>query len=191
MIGQPIFSASSITLTIFSAIDLTQRTAEHREVLAEHAHPPAIDRAVTGHHRIGIRTVALHLEIRRAMPHEHVQLLERPRIKQLLDPLARRVLALRVLLLDRSRPTRVDRLVLQHLELPQLLDVRLGRVLLGLGVRPGGRLSWVAAVPAGAPLGPRDSVLRRGSRALSERRAGDGPARGCRGPRRALRSSRP
>ena len=82
---------------------LTQRPTEHREVLAEHAHPPAVDQAETRHHRVRVRPVRLHLEIGRPMPHEHVQLLKRPRVQQLREPLTRGVLTPRMLLLSSRR----------------------------------------------------------------------------------------
>ena len=80
--------------------DLAQRAAEDREVLAEHAHPAAVDRAVAGHHRVAVGPVLLHLEVRGPVADIGVELLEGPRVQQLVDPLAGRVLALRVLLLD-------------------------------------------------------------------------------------------
>ena len=78
--------------------DLAQRAAEDGEVLREDAHPPALDRPVPGDHGVAPRAVALHVEVRRAVAHVGVELLEGAGIEQLLDPLAGRVLAAVVLL---------------------------------------------------------------------------------------------
>ena len=82
---------------------LAQRAAEDREVLAEHAHPTPVDRPVPRHDRVPPRPIALHLEVRRAMTHKRVQLLKRPRVEQLLDPLASRELP-PLMLLRAPRP---------------------------------------------------------------------------------------
>src|ERR1019366_6635096 len=79
---------------------LAERAAEDGEVLAEHADLAPVDRAVAGDHRVGQRARAVHLKVGRAVAHETVELMEGLRIEQLLDPLTRGVLALRVLLLD-------------------------------------------------------------------------------------------
>ncbi len=81
------------------AHDLAQRAAEHGEVLAEHAHPAPVDRAMAGNHRIAPGPVLLHVEVVGAVAHERVELLEGAGVEQLLHALARRVLAARVLLL--------------------------------------------------------------------------------------------
>jgi hypothetical protein len=78
--------------------DLAQRAAEDREVLREDAHAPAVDRPVPGDHRVAPRPVALHVEVRGAVAHVGVELLEGARVEQLLDPLAGGVLAAVVLL---------------------------------------------------------------------------------------------
>ena len=82
------------------AHDLAERAAEDGEVLAEHAHPAPVDRAVAGDDRIALRAVLLHVEVVRAVADERVELLEGAGVEQLLDPLAGGVLALRVLLFD-------------------------------------------------------------------------------------------
>ena len=119
--------------------DLAQRAAEDGEVLAEDADAAALDRAVAGHHRVAPRPVLVHLEVGRAVADVGVELLERARVEQLLDPLARRVLALGVLLLDRLLGRVVDHRVAQLFQLRELLLVGLGalaahgRILVGEG----------------------------------------------------------
>ncbi len=152
IIGQPIFTAKSMTLQIFSPITSPQRAAEDREVLAENADAATVDRAVAGDHGVTVGTVALHVEVGRAVAYEHVELLEGPGIQQLLDPLAGRVLAARVLLLDRGVGAAVDRLLFEDVQLGELLRVGLGRVYLGFG---GGRQPWQATVSAGVGTGAR------------------------------------
>jgi hypothetical protein len=78
------------------------------------------------------RAVLLHVELERAVANVGVELLERAGVEQLLDALARRVLALRVLLLDGRLGSVVDRGVTQLLELGELLLVCL-RALLAHG----------------------------------------------------------
>jgi hypothetical protein len=80
------------------AHDLAERAAEDREVLAEDADAAAVDRAVAGDDRVAPGPVLLHVELVRAVAHERVDLLERAGVQQLLDALARRVLAALVLL---------------------------------------------------------------------------------------------
>ena len=104
---------------------LAERAAEDREVLREHADAAALDRAVAGHHRVAPGTVALHLEVVGPVAHERVELLEGPGVEQLLDPLARGVLALRVLLLDGLLGRVVDRRGPVLLELGEALLVGL------------------------------------------------------------------
>ena len=94
---------------------LAQRAAEDGEVLAEDAHRPAVDRAVAGDHRVAPGPLLLHVELVGPVADEGVELPERARVEQLLDPLAGGQLALRVLLLDRVLGGRVDRLVAQLL----------------------------------------------------------------------------
>ena len=103
---------------------LAERAAEYREVLAEHAHPAAVDRPVAGDDGVAVGPVLLHVEVVRAVAHEHVELLEGARVEQLLDPLTRGVLAALVLLGDGLLGAGVDRLVAKLLELAELLGVR-------------------------------------------------------------------
>ena len=76
---------------------LAERAAEHREVLAEHEHQPAVDRAVAGDDAVARDLVVGHAEIGAAMLDEHVPFLERALVEQQLEPLARGELALAVL----------------------------------------------------------------------------------------------
>ena len=99
--GQPILAARSMILHHLLAHHLAERAAEDGEVLAEDAHAAAVDRAVAGDHGVAPGPVLLHVELVRAVAHERVELLERAGVEQLLDPLAGRVLAAFVLLLDR------------------------------------------------------------------------------------------
>src|SRR5262249_53016940 len=100
-------------------VDLAERAAEHGEVLAEDADRPAVDRAVPGDHAIAIRAVRGHPEVRGAVPGQLVQLGERARVQQPLDPLAGGHLALGVLALDRAQRT-VLRLVPAPLQVSDL-----------------------------------------------------------------------
>ena len=81
-------------------VRLGQRSAENREVLAEHENEPAVDRAVTGDDAVAQVALAVETEVGRAMSHERVELDERIRVEQQLQALARRQLAAFVLLLD-------------------------------------------------------------------------------------------
>ena len=85
-------------------VRLRQRAAEHREVLAEHEHEPAIDGAVAGDHPVAGHAPLGHAEIDAAVLDEHVPLLERAGVEQHLDPLSRGEPALRMLRLDAPRP---------------------------------------------------------------------------------------
>ena len=132
--GQPILAARSMILHIFSAMTSPSEPPKTVKSWREDAHAPAVDRAVAGDHRVAPRPVLLHLELGRAVAHVGVELLEGARVEQLLDPLAGRVLALRVLLLDGRLGSVVDRGVAQLLELGELLLVGL-RALLAHGRR--------------------------------------------------------
>src|SRR5690606_34925258 len=69
--------------------DLTERAAEDREVLAEHEHPAAVDEPVAGDDAVAVRALLLESEPVRAVACEPVELDERSRVQQQLDPLAR------------------------------------------------------------------------------------------------------
>jgi hypothetical protein len=108
---------------------LTERAAEHCEVLREHEHGATVDRSVARHDGVAVRPALVHPELVRAVADERVELLERPRVEQLLDPLARGELALRVLLLDSLLGGRVDRFLAQLAQVCELLLVGLGELL--------------------------------------------------------------
>ena len=78
----------------------TQRASDDREVLGEQVDHPAVDAPVPGDHTVPHGPVVLHAEVGAAVPHEHVQFLERRRIAEGFEPLACRELALGVVLLD-------------------------------------------------------------------------------------------
>src|SRR6476619_4531155 len=102
------------------AEDLPERAAEDGEVLSEHAHLPAVDGAVAGHHAVAVRAVLLHAEGGRAVPGPLVELDEGFLVEELEDPLAGRLLALAVLRLDGSLGARVDGLLEAPLEVGHL-----------------------------------------------------------------------
>ena len=126
MTGQPILAARSITLHIFSLMTSPSEPPNTVKSWENTADAAAVDRAVAGHHRVPERARLVHPEVMRAVAHVGVELLERARVEQLLDPLARRVLALGVLLLHRRLRGVVDRRVAQLVELRELLFVGLG-----------------------------------------------------------------
>ena len=125
MTGQPILAARSITLHIFSLMTSPSEPPKTVKSWREDAHAAAVDRAVAGHDRVAPGARLVHLELVRAVAHVGVELLEGARVEQLLDPLAGRVLALRVLLLHRLLGGVVDRGVAQLLQPGELLFVRL------------------------------------------------------------------
>ncbi len=79
---------------------LTERTAGNREVLRVRIDEAAIHRAVAGDDTVGRQILLLLTEIRAAMFHEHVELHERPFVKEFIEALARRIFSLGMLLLD-------------------------------------------------------------------------------------------
>ncbi len=108
---------------------LAERAAEDREVLAEDEHGAAVDRPVAGDDRVAPGPALVHPELRRAVADEGVELLERARVEQLLDPLARGQLALGVLLVHRLLGGGVDGLVAKLAQVGELLLVGLGKAL--------------------------------------------------------------
>ena len=118
------------------AVDLAERAAEDREVLAEHADRAAVDRAVAGDDAVAVGPVLLQAEVRRAVPGERVELDEGALVEQHLDALAGGLLALGVLLLDRPRRAGVDGLVVAAVQVGELA---------GGGVRVG---DWRGSVSA-------------------------------------------
>ena len=104
---------------------LAERPAEDGEVLAEHADPALVDRAEAGDHAVCVRAVPLEAHAVRTVPGEHVELLERALVEQVLDALAGGHLALGVLPLDGVRRPGVQRLFLARLQLGQPLRHRM------------------------------------------------------------------
>ena len=97
-------------------VRLRQRAAEHREVLAVDEHEPAVDRAVAGDDAVAEDALPVGAEPRRPVGDERVQLDERIRVEQQVEPLTRRQLARRVLPLDPDRSPALERLRAQLLE---------------------------------------------------------------------------
>ena len=96
--------------------DLAERAAEDREVLGVDRDLAAVDRAGSGHHRVAVGAVVLHAEGVGAVSHELVELDEGALVEQQLDALARRLLALGMLLLDRRLAARRHGRVVADLE---------------------------------------------------------------------------
>ncbi len=113
--------------------DLRERPAEHREVLREDEDLAAEDRPVAGDDGVAPRAVLAHVELDLAVADEAVELDERARVEELLEPLAREELAALALPLDVPLARRMERLLAQLLEPAEL---RLGRVV-RLGHRRG------------------------------------------------------
>ena len=109
--------------------DLGQRAAEDGEVLREDEDLAAEDLAVAGHDRVAVRPVRHRVEVGVAVADVAVELDERARVEQLLDPLAGEQLPPLPLPCDRLLVARVRRLVgelLQPGELGGGRVVRLG-----------------------------------------------------------------
>ena len=125
MTGQPILAARSITLHIFSLMTSPSEPPNTvKSWLNTHTRRPSIvPWPVTTASPQG-RVLSMPNSVR-AMADVRVELLEGAGVEQLLDPLAGRVLALRVLLLHRLLGGVVDGGVAQLLELLELLYVRL------------------------------------------------------------------
>ena len=102
------------------AVDLAEAAAEDREVLAEHRDRPAVHRAVPGDHAVPVGAVGLDTELVRAVPGQFVELNERSRVQQQLNPLAGGQLAPGVLLLHGRRGPRVHGLVPAGLQVGDL-----------------------------------------------------------------------
>ena len=120
MTGQPVFSAKSMTLTIFSPKTSPSDAAEDGEVLGEDADRAAVDRAVAGDDTVAVRAVLLQAEVGGAVPGELVQLDEGALVEQRVDALAGGQLALGVLLLHRPRGAGVHGLVDAALQVGEL-----------------------------------------------------------------------
>ena len=82
---------------------LAERAAGNREILRIGIDKTAIHRTVAGDNAIGRHILFLLAEVRAAMLHEHVELDEGTLVKELFETLARRILALGMLLLNACR----------------------------------------------------------------------------------------
>ena len=100
MIGAPTFIARSMTLQIFSAYASDSEPPKTvKSWLKTNTSRPSM-RAVAGDDAVAEDALLVEAEVGRAVGHERVELDERARVEQQLEPLARRQLAPRVLLLD-------------------------------------------------------------------------------------------
>ena len=81
-------------------VGFRQRSAEHREVLGEGEHLTPVDQAVAGDDAVAGNQLLVHAEIAAAVGDEPVELFERARIEEQLDPLASGQLAGGVLALE-------------------------------------------------------------------------------------------
>ncbi len=154
--------------------DLAERAAEDGEVLGEDADAAAVDRPVAGDDGVAPRPVLLHVEVERAVAHERVELLERARIQQLLDPLARGHLAAGVLLLlglGRGVHGRLAQLLELLRASPRSVSGLCRRCVMRRGTLRGAFVRW--------PLPPARAVryVRRGVCGSSGAAAAEGSAR--------------
>ena len=102
------------------AVDLAEAAAEDRDVLGEDRDRAAVDRAVPGDDAVAEGALGVHAEVAGPVPGELVELGERARVEQGLDPLAGGHLPRRVLLLDGPLGAGVRRLLHATLEVGQL-----------------------------------------------------------------------
>ena len=80
---------------------LAEGAAEDGEVLAEDAHPAAVDGSESGDDPVGVRPLLLEAHAVGPVASQHVELLEGTVVEQVVDALPRRHLPLGVVLLDR------------------------------------------------------------------------------------------
>jgi len=78
-------------------VRLREGTAEHREVLGEHVHVPAVDRAGARDDSVARNPGPIEAEVTRAVLDQAIELEERAGVEQQLDALARGQLSLGVL----------------------------------------------------------------------------------------------
>ena len=154
---------------------LAERAAEDREVLGEHEHLAAVDRAPAGDDAVGERPVVLDAEAVGPVAGEHVELDERVGVEQQLEALAGGELAPLVLALDRGRAPGVQRLFPQ---LGELLEPLLDRVGNRCDRAPQHRHPRPGCAPLRQPCGPGyDSGAERpGSRSATRREEHQQPA---------------
>ena len=103
MIGAPTFIARSMTLQIFSAYASDSEPPKTVKSWLKTKTEPAVDRPVAGDDAVAEDRCSSRPKSVVAMRDERVELDERPGIEQQVEPLARRQLAARVLLLDPRR----------------------------------------------------------------------------------------
>ena len=110
------------------AVDLAERAAEHGEVLAEHADRASVHGPVPGDHAVAVRPVGLDAEVVRPVPGQLVELGERARVEQHVDPFPGGLLAPVVLLGHRLLRAGVHGLVPPSLQVGELArrGVRVG-----------------------------------------------------------------
>ena len=132
--------------------DLTERAAEHGEVLAEHEHLAAVDGSPAGDDAVGVGPGAIQAEGAQAVAGQHVRLHERPRVEKQLEPLSGSQLPPGVLPFDGVGAATEAGLLLEFAELlDALVDGSAMR-----GRFPLGRLGGV-----GATLQPNRAVCVR------------------------------
>ena len=102
------------------AVDLAERAAEHGEILAEHADRAPVHGAVPDDHAVPVGPGGRDPEVRGAVPGQLVELGERARVEQQLDPLPGGQLASLVLLGHRLLRAGVHGLVPPPLEVGDL-----------------------------------------------------------------------
>ena len=182
---------------------LAERAAEGREVLRVDGDGAAVDRADARHDRIAVGPGLVHAERGRAVPHVFVELDERARVDELLDALAGRSLALRMLLRLR------DRLGVDHGFLvagAEVRDLAGGREEVGLvghgfqTIGGGSATRWrvrtrgrgIRCLPSRRwGLSPDASHVPHGRQPLPSRAAPRVGCRACRSPPKAIRSPPP
>ena len=148
--------------------DLAQGAAEDGEVLAEDADPAAVDRAETGDDAVGVGAVLLQAHAVGPVAGQHVELLERPLVQEVLDALPGGQLALGVVALDGTRAAGVQGLVLAFGQVGQAF---------GHGMFHGGEANAPSPDPEIAAASPRAEIVLGPRRTKAQaRHRGQGPA---------------
>ena len=104
-------------LVDLGGVGLAQRAAEDPEVVRVDEDRPALDRAPAGDHTVGVGLLGLQAEAGRPVPAQLLDLVERARVQQQLDPLACGQLALGVLRLGRLLAGPAQRLLADRVQL--------------------------------------------------------------------------
>ena len=99
---------------------LGQGTAGDGEILREDIHDTAVDGAAAGHHAVAVEVLFVHAEVRAAVLHEHIVLLETAFVEKKRNPLAGGQLTLGMLGLNAFLPAAETGL---RTPFDQLLDV--------------------------------------------------------------------